>query len=367
MSSDPSAAIATAIDTLLAGDFQDRWQVAKQFSEIGVAALPALLDLMQDDTLEWEVRWFVTRILGNFEAPAAIDVLTHLILHSDDEDLRQMAAAALAQIGGAAITALAPLLQYSAQRPLVVQALARIPHRAVIPLLVQVVQDQRASVRAMAIAALGHFSQSELLPVLMTALDDCDATVRAAAVQGLGRRSGAQMQPTHIARLAQRLTDADDSVVQAAAAALGRLGTPAAITALMTALGAPALPLQRQVALVRSLMWCLTEDGLSCLMERWRTLALPAQAEIISGLNQVDDRALQKQAATTLSQYLTLGLVPAPLWPPLILALGHLHQPDAIPLLQWLLQDEDPRVRMHATEALRQLHNQGDLAAAETP
>ncbi|ASC72159.1 PBS lyase [Halomicronema hongdechloris C2206] len=367
MFSDQPAAIATAIDTLLAGDFQDRWQVAKQFSEIGVAALPALLELMQDEALDWEVRWFVTRILGNFESSTAIEALIQLLLHSDDDDLRQMAAAALAQIGVAAVTALAPLLQYPVQRPLVVQALARIPHRAVIPLLMQVVRDEQASVRATAMAALGHFSQPDLLPVLMMALDDREATVRAEAVRGLGRWSATQMQPAHIARLAQGLTDVDDNVAQLTANTLGRLGTPPAITALITALQGPPPPVHRQVALVRSLMRCLTEGGLSCLMERWTTLALPAQAEIISGLNHLEDRALQEQAAMTLCHYLRVGIVPAPLWPHLILTLGYLRHPDALPLLQQLLQDDDPRVRMHASEALRQLNSQGSSSAPEAP
>jgi HEAT repeat protein len=87
-----------ALDVLEAGDFQERWDVAKLFPKLGAIAIAPLIEILQDDEAELELRWFAGRILGGFNHPTVITTLVDLLKTAEDEELSTMAAAALASL-----------------------------------------------------------------------------------------------------------------------------------------------------------------------------------------------------------------------------------------------------------------------------
>ena len=76
VSSIPSTAAPTALDAilndLLEGDFQQRWQAMKGVLDLGEIVIAPLLTLMQNEDMDWEVRWFAARALGQFPKPVVL-------------------------------------------------------------------------------------------------------------------------------------------------------------------------------------------------------------------------------------------------------------------------------------------------------
>src|ERR671932_954758 len=64
-----------ALDVLNAGDFRERWEVAKVFPKLGESAIAPLIEILEDDEAELEVRWFAGRILAEFNQPSVITTL----------------------------------------------------------------------------------------------------------------------------------------------------------------------------------------------------------------------------------------------------------------------------------------------------
>ncbi|HEY9661089.1 MAG TPA: HEAT repeat domain-containing protein, partial [Allocoleopsis sp.] len=99
---------------LVIGDFQSRWETMKRISNVGVSAIPALVDLVHDrlqTDADWQILWFVARILGSLEDATAVDALMNLLRSTDNSEVATVAATALAQQGHAAISPLTQLLE----------------------------------------------------------------------------------------------------------------------------------------------------------------------------------------------------------------------------------------------------------------
>jgi HEAT repeat protein len=79
-----------ALDVLYAGDFQERWEVAKVFPKLGAIAIAPLIEILEDEEADLELRWFAARILGGFNDPTVITTLVELLKTSEDEDLAAM-------------------------------------------------------------------------------------------------------------------------------------------------------------------------------------------------------------------------------------------------------------------------------------
>jgi len=112
-----------ALEALQKCDFQQRWEIAKLFPQIGKPAIAPLIALLESEEQDGEMRWFLARILSQFDDRACILALSQLLQRSEEEELSQMAAAALANIGSSAISSLGQLLSDSNTRFLAVQAL----------------------------------------------------------------------------------------------------------------------------------------------------------------------------------------------------------------------------------------------------
>ncbi|MDI9640347.1 HEAT repeat domain-containing protein [Oscillatoria amoena NRMC-F 0135] len=356
-----------ALTALSWGDFQQRWDIAKLFPKLGTGAIAPLIALLEDEQTDWELRWFVSRILGDFHEPVVLEALVNLLKTSEGEDLIATAAIALTNFGSAAIAALTDLLAEPRTRMVATRSLCVIGGPASVPPLLNVVgeflqQDSYSSgdpaLCAMALEALSNSTDPAITPLLLQALKHTAAPIRRAATIGLGLRSDLLAQLDLVSLLQERLWDFNFEVCQAATIALSRLGTPAAAIALARLLQSPQTPVPLQIEAVRALGWIGTPIALEQLQSAIAIAPVPALREIISVLGRLTDLETQIQATQILLQLLNSSL-PNVQFPPIkqaiALSLGQLGQPQAFDALVQLLADSDKSVQLHAIAALRQL------------
>lgn len=351
----------TLADVLLAleqGDFQRRWEVARHLPQYGQAAIAALMQWLQDPDEDWELRWLAARTLGDFDAPQVIPALLQVIQQNPEPDLLAAAAEALGNLGTAGITALGHCLQQPQQRSQAVQVLARMGHSATIAPLLTVVQDEDSQNRATAIAALGQFRDDRLPPIWLVALGDPAPAVRRAAVTSLGRWPDC-LPPADLCQwLYPRLWDDALGVQQAAASALGRLGSAGAIAHLAAVLQRPDSPEPLQLTVVAVLGWQPSEAVLTILRTAWPTASPAVQLEMITTLGAMAPGPWQHPSQVLLQDWLRSVLSDATATAQkqaISLALGHLQADAARPLLTRLTTDPNPQVRLHGEAALRLL------------
>jgi len=347
-----------AVDALIAGDFHQRWDVAKVFPKLGASAIGGLIEILEDEDTEEELCWYVARILGEFNQPEAIAALVELLKTSDNEELSVMAAAALGQIGRPAVAALAELLAEEDTRLLAVRSLSQMRRSETITPLLSVVQDAQVSVRAAAIEALSSFHDSRVPPVLLNALHDLAAPVRREAVVGLSFRADLQQELHLVDQLIPRLHDFNLDVCCAAGIALGRLGTDDAAAALYQVLQSPHTPVALQIEIVRALSRLETAVGLEYLRSCLQQLPISVWQETISVLGRVEQPHLTAQAAEIIIEALEsdhAAMQQESVKQAIALSLGQLGEVQAVDKLIALLADADMGVKLHAIAALKQL------------
>ena len=354
-------AVNLAIQALEWGDFQDRWEIAKVFPNLGNCAIAPLIAVLEDEDADTEPRWFAARILGKFDRPEVMQALVTLVKNSDEE-LSQIAAETLGNFGTTAIESLANLLLQEESRQFATAALAQIRRTETIPPLLTVVGDSKVAVRVAAIEALSSFHDSRIPPVLVAALKDPATAVRKEAVRALGVRAYLDAELDLVNLLKPLLSDIRLEVCQSAAIALGRLKTDAAAAALFELLLHPATPVELQIETVRALSWSETATALEYLQqtliaEIHNTNSLVCQ-EIVTVLGRVEKPELKALAAEILSDLLAsnhpavefTGIKQS-----LALGLGKLGDMRALDALISMLGDADNSVRLHCTAALKQL------------
>jgi len=350
--------LTLALECFVAGNFQERWGVAKIFPRLGTSAIAPLIEILAETDADLELRWFTARTLGEFKHPAVVNALVELLQTAEDTDLTAMAAESLAKLGSSAIPVLTNLLADDRTRLLAVRSLSQIRHSETITPLVSVIHDPQVVIRATAIEALSSFHNPQVPPILVNALADPAAQVRQVAVFGLGFRPDL-VKELDLVRLVQPLLrDFNLDVCQQAAATLGRLGTDAAAAALFGVLQSPATPAVLQLSLVRALGRIETSQSLQYLQQAL-TLDSPLIApEIVTVLGRVEQPELKSQAAQVLIDLLHLQ---APVMQEPVVkqfaaqSLGQLGESSAIHPLIELLADSEAGVRLHAIAALKKL------------
>lgn len=357
--SERSQLLDLAIDALASGDFHQRWDIAKVFPKLGQNAIAPLIEILEDEDAEEELRWFAARILGEFNHPDVIAALVEVLKTSDTEELSAMAAAALGQIGSPAVAAVTTLLVEEDTRLLAVRSLSHIRRSETIAPLLGVVQDPQISIRAAAIEALSSFHDSRIPPVLLNALDDLAAVVRREAVIGLSFRPDLREELDLVSQLMPRLYDFNLDVCAASAIALGRLGTDAAATALYQVLQSPNTPIKLQIETVRALGRVGTPTSLEYLRSSLNHLeSETVWQEIVMVLGRVEQLDLKAKATEILIEMLQ-STHPATQFSSIkqaiALSLGQLGEMQAIAPLIQLLADNDAGVRLHVITALKQL------------
>ena len=352
-----------ALSILEMGDFQQRWDIAKVLKQLGNIAIPPLIDILEDEDAEEDLRWYAVRTLGEFQHPEAIVSLVDLLKTSEHEELKTMAASALGQMGSLAITALTELLAAAETRLLAVRSLAYIRTQETITPLLSVVEDAQPAVRSATLEALSSFHDQRLPPVLLNGLDDVAATVRRAAVQGLGFRPDLSKELDLVTRLQPRLYDFNLEVCCAAAIALSRMGTDEAAKHLFQVLISPNTPLKLQLEIIRALVWVETLSGLAYLQQAlYETTSEALWQEIITVLGQVQKPELMTPSAEILldvlnSQHLVTVANPvgAKFKSAIALGLGQLGNNQAVEPLILLLSDANQIVKLNVISALKKL------------
>lgn len=382
--------LCSALDRLKLGDFQTRWDVAKTIPNYGAAATAPLLTILEEEETDWELLWFVARILGNLNQPSVIAALVNLLKTADNAEVSSMAASALTHYGVAAVAPLSELLQDESTRLLAVQALVQIRHAEAVTPLLSAVNDPSPAIRSAAIEALSYFYDPAISAVLLAALDDLNPTVRKAAVMGLGIQAQ-QFDPLELTEpLKQRLWDFNPEVCSQAATALGRVKTDAAANALFEVLRSSHTPLFLQIEAVRALSWMDTVyalDGLRQFLQatdtkatdtkatdtKDQTIPLPSrsllptphspslQQEIITVLGRVESAEAKGKAVEMLLELFSSKshlLQDSKSKQTIALSLGQLGQLQALDPLILMLADANASVRFHAIAALKQLHSE---------
>lgn len=359
--------LETALATLETGDFHSRWDVAKAIPAFGEAAIAPLLDLLQaeaDD--ETELPWFIARILGNLNHPAAVASLVQVLQSTKQPEVTAVAAVALAGYGSAAVAPLTDLLAHPETRPIAVQALAQVQQPAVIQPLLTVVNDSSAEVRAAAIEALSHFYAPMITSALQSALQDPSTIVRRAAVVALGIQAEQGDRQMLTEMLSPLLWDLNLEVCRQAAIALGRLGTTGAVGVLSQGLCSAHTPIVLQLDIVQALVWIGTSAALDPL-RRFLTMTpasdnlLVAQT-IITALGRVEDVDAQQVASQILIDLLDAQhpiAQTAQGQQQIARSLGQLRDPRSIGALIGLLSEPNAGVQLHAIAALKQLEAAG--------
>lgn len=359
-----------ALYALQVGDFQARWDLAKVIPDFGIEAIAPLLTLLDDatDDDDWELAWFITRILGHYPCAEAIAALGDVLRSTPQADIAAAAVDALASMGEPAIGTLSTLVSEPATRLAAVQALAQIHHPGAVECLITVAQDGDAEVRAVAIAALGHVHQPQVTEVLINALQDVTSTVRRAAVVGLSLQLEWVTESHVLSVIEPLLWDISLEVRRQAILSISRLQSPGAAQALAQALTSPYTPPLLHGDILRALVWTGTLDALQVIQTlfqggEWNIqnrveffTDLAAAFELIErdDLKGIASDVLV-EALSTLDQDTSRGVDYGNVKRAIAHSLGHLGQPSATPSLTALLSEADKRVQLHAANALARL------------
>lgn len=358
-------ALEIALETLIYGDFQERWEAVKLFSQLEPEAIDRAIELLDElvdtDEDDGELTWFIARILGQSDRPEAVSKLIQLLAQSQNEEVKTIAATTLANFGERAIEPLRHLLVAEPQwRRLAIQGLSLIQHPTAIEPLLDTFNDPDPQIRAATLSALHAFRDRRVLAVFIAAFNDLSATVRREATIGLGLRatdradSGSPIEWDLVQQLEQRLYDLDLSVCQQAAIALSRCGTDAAAEALFRVLVATHTPMPLQVEIVRSLSWIDSSLGLEYLRQALDLESPMVCLEAIRAIGQVCDTHYQSIATGILLNWLNSEhrtLQQPEIRQAVALELGRLGNSQALSHLQTLKRDPDAKVRIHAEKA----------------
>lgn len=349
-----SQALDLALQVLVRGDFEQQWDIAKIFPKLGEIAIEPLLNLLNDGSIEIEDRWFVARILGNFDRPDVVAALVATIRQGEDPELSEIATGALAKIGTAAIVALAELLPTS-DCAIALAALAQIRHSQTIEPLLSTLHHPDPQVRTLAVEALGSFHDPRIPPILLTKLNDVAASVRQAAVIALSLRSDLTIELDLVRHLQPLLFDLNLAVCKATALGLSRLPDPDAVTVLAEVLGSPRTPAPLRSQVILALGWIGTRSALDRLAAALATASLAASGEIVRSIGSTElERTYASQLLVTYL-HANIAELPASVKQEIAAALGNLGDMSIVPNLIQLLGDSDVRVKLYTITAISKL------------
>ena len=347
-----------ALSVLFHGDFQQRWEIAKIIPRLGKKVIHPLIAVLEDEEVDIEVRWFISRILGQFNDPAIVITLVKLLQQTEQEELALVAAQTLANIGTSAIDPLSNLLVEEEYRLLSVRSLAHIRSVETIDPLLTVVHDSQPEIRAIAIETLGSFRDERIIPILLQALKDTEAKVRKEAVIALGFRGNLATKLDLVGKIEPLLYDLNLEVCCQAAITLGRISNEKSMSVLFKVLKSSLTPLNLKIGIVRALSWNSTEHALNYLQQALLTEEEEICQEIVAVLGRLTETKLKAQATYILVDFWHSKkgqISKSPLKQNLAMALGILGKQEAIVSLQELSEDTERSVRLHAVAALKKL------------
>jgi len=352
-------AVAIVMQVMRGGDFQTRWDIAKIFPKIGKPAISPLLEILDSEKADLEIRWFALRILGEFSEPQIVISLVKLLEETEEEELAIASAQTLAKIGQPAITALVELLKDEKSRLLAVKSLAQIRRSEVIEPLLSVIDDSVAEVRVTAIEALGSFHRKNLIPVLITALKDTSPFVRKEAIIALKMRAKFKDEFDLINHFKPLLYDFNSEVCQQAVLAMGCMKDEAAIKALFDILNFNNAPLFIKKEAARALNWSNTFSALDYLQQSLYLSNIALTQEIVCVLGRQESTELKSYATKILIDFLNSEqeiVYQSQIKQAIATSLGELGNLSALTHLEKLATDENSKVKLYAKAAINSVN-----------
>ncbi|MDJ0647542.1 MAG: HEAT repeat domain-containing protein [Xenococcaceae cyanobacterium MO_188.B19] len=347
-----------ALEVLFEGDFPQKWAITKFFPTLGKQVILPLIAILEDETINPEVHWFVIKILGQFPESIVIITLANIIQTTKEADVRSIASQTLAHIGKPAIEVLINLLEEPKYRLFAVRALAHIRTIETISPLIEASQDPRPEIRAIAIEALGSFHSDPIPSILVSALQDTSSLVRKEAVTALGFRQDIATELNLIDHLQPLLYDINLNVCGQTAIALGKMQDRKSATALFEVLQSSHTPLDLKLIIVRALGWSEMELALDYLEQALHQSEQLICQEIITILGRILEPKLKTKATKILIDFAHFEpkkISEYQLKAVLATSLGELGQVIAQDILKELGQDPESKVRLHAIAALKKL------------
>ncbi len=360
----------SAVISLRNGDFQTRWDVAKEIPLFGEQAVRPLVALLDDVETDEELTWFIVKILGAFQCPEALLALVERLDPSQPEGVSEIAAQMLAGMGADVLDHLAALLEDPVRQPLAIKAIAQVNHPNAMPLLQrawqQISQTPAAALRELILEALDKFQDSAaqeaiILPIFLQGLQDQSSAVRQVAIAGLSSHRGSASKEYLVGQLLPCLQDESLEVADQAARALGRLATDTAAISLVEKCCTLATPSTLQQTLIQVLGWIGSSRALNGLMQIWQELSQ----------RPIPPEALLKEVLVSLSRAVTapsdaaqkiVQLLQSPILQSSILlkstaafSLGQLADVETLDNLIELLAESDYSLRLHVIAALKQI------------
>lgn len=350
--------LGMAIQLMRVGDFQTRWDVAKIFPQIGTKAIVPLIEILEDESADLEMRWFALGILGEFNQPEIVISLVKLLEETQEEELAIAAAQTLAKIGESAITALVELLKDQKTRLLAVKSLAQIRRSEVIEPLKSVVDDSIASVRFTAIEALSSFHYQHLIPVFIKALQDTSFSVRKEAIIALKMRAYLKEEFAIVNHLQPLIYDINSEVCQQAILALGCMKDQIAIKTLFDFLNYKNAPIYLKQEAVRALNWSESYQALDYLKESLYSSEINLCEEIITVLGRQESSEMKPCAAKILIDFLNSEqeiIDESRIKQAIVTSLGELRDKSALTYLEKLAQEQDSKLKLYALAAMKKI------------
>ena len=354
------------LEVLAQGDFQQKWEIAKILPLLGKPIIEPLATLLQDETVEVEVRWFICRILGQFADKTVVIALIELLQQTTETELITIAGETLTKIGTAAIDGLVDLLAQPQYRCLAAQSLAYIRTTETITPLLAIAHDPQPEIRTLVIEALGSFHDERIPPILIASLQDTASAVRIQSAIALGFRPDLCTELSLVAHLQPLLYDLNGEVCRQGAISLGRMKDESASTALFEVLQQELTPVGLKRDIVKALAWSEIELAINYLQQALLNSIEPVAQEIITVLGRISPPNLKPKSAQILidwySQRSRGDSRIAPTCSPEIknaiaTSWGELGCNLALKPLQELSADENRKVQLHAIAALKKLSN----------
>lgn len=221
------------VDSLDESNWQHQRQLIAALSRFGELAVDPLLAKLNGASCWLQIG--IAHTLGALGDGRAVQPLVAL-MRSENTEVREAAAAALAKLGPRALRALVLALRDPNWRVRVgaAVALAALKERRAMYPLIASLHDPYAQVRAGAARALGELRDERAVEPLLNALRDAELLVRSQAAVALGRIGDERA----VEPLVNTLTNAKPPSVRAnAALALGLMRSESARQALVEALG----------------------------------------------------------------------------------------------------------------------------------
>ncbi len=353
-----SQALNLALKVLFYGDFQEKWAIAKIIPHLGAIAIEPLVSILEDESIDVEVRWFAARILGNFKEQVVVIALASLLQNTEEEELIAIASETLSHLGAIAIDVFVALLAEPKYRKLATRSLAYIRRPQTLPALLNLTEDPDLEIRAIAIEAIGSFHDRRVPPVLINALQDPAASVRKEAAIALGFRPDLCTELDLVSHLKPLLYDLNPQVCHQTTITLGRMKHESAITALNEVLSSQHTPIALKLDLVRALGWSEIDLALEYLQQALLTEIDLVSQEIITILGRISVANLQEKATQILVDFwnsVTENDRNPDLKQVLAMSLGELGKHQAKDTLKQLAEDNNSRVRLHAIAGLKKL------------